>query len=157
MIKPVFLISAATLVLAWVPAKAQSSAPEEKTAAAVLAADDAWGAAEVRGDATFVDWLLIPDYRSVNPNGTVTAKAKIVAGAKARSGSSKAADMAVSVAAWKAAHPMRGDVVLFGDTAVLNWISIRPGAGEPVSSCDVFVYRTGHWHAIYSQHSTASV
>lgn len=155
MIKPVFLFSAATLMLAWVPARVLASPPEEKTAAAVLAADDAWGAAEVRGDAAFVDWLLMPDYRSVNPNGTVTPKAKIVDGAKSRSGS-KAAEMAVSVAAWKVAHPMRGDVALFGDTAVLTWISIRSDAGEPVSSCDVFVYRAGHWHAIYSQHSTAS-
>ena len=133
---------------------AASQPVELKTAAAVLAADDAWGAAESRGDADFVEWLLMPDYRSVGPTGKSTLKVAIVAGARARSGSTTSA---ATIAEWKAAHPLRGDVTLYGDTAVLTWISTQPIASEAVSSCDVFVYRTGHWHAIYSQHSMASV
>lgn len=121
--------------------------------AAVLAADHAWGAAEARGDAAFVDRLLMPGYRSVGPAGQTTLKAAIVARARARAGSPTAA---ATIAAWKAAHPLRGDVAIFGDTAVLTWVSTKAGSGEPVSSCDIFVYRDGHWRAIYSQHSDAA-
>ena len=128
-------------------------AAEPRTAGAVRAADDAWGMAEVRGDASFVDELLLPEYRSVGPAGAVTTKATIVDHARTRGPS---ADMAANVAAWRAAHPTRADVVIVGDTAVLTWVLIRPGAGEPVSSCDIFVYRDGRWRALYSQHSVAS-
>ena len=63
--------------------------------------------------------------------------------------------MAAKVVAWKAAHPLRGDVKIVGDTAVLTWVSTKPSSGEPISSCDIFVYRDGHWHGVYSQHSSA--
>ena len=147
--------SAVLIALALATSAIAASRPvEPRTAAAVLAVDDAWGAAEARGDADFVDRLLMPDYRSVGPTGTATPKAAIVEGARSRSGSPMAA---ATIAEWKAAHPLRGDVALYGDTAVLTWISTKPAAGEPISSCDIFVYRDGHWHAIYSQHSAASV
>lgn len=128
-------------------------AAEARTPAAVRAADDAWGAAEVRGDAAFVERLLLPDYRSIGPAGLVTTKETIVEHTRARGAS---AAMAAEVAAWKATHPTRADVVIVGDTAVLTWVSTRPEAGEPVSSCDVFVYHDGRWRALYSQHSGAS-
>lgn len=139
------------------PLNADASSTEPKTAAAVLAADEAWGAAEARGDADFVDWLLWPGYVSVGAAGKVTPKSTIVAGARARhSSASAAAKMADADAAWRAAHPVRGEVSLHGSTAVLTWILVKPGSGEPVSSSDIFVYRGGHWHAIYSQHTSAS-
>ncbi len=79
-------------------------------------------------------------------------KAKIVGGTRARGPSKAYAD---SVAAWKAAHPTRGDVTLNGDTAIVVWTAIGPDGTGPVRSCDVFVYRAGRWRALYSQHTTA--
>ena len=128
-------------------------AAEARTAQAVIAADKAWGAAESRGDTTFVDHLLLPGYQSVGASGTSTPKDKILSSTIAHRGSKTAE---ADVAAWKAAHPVRSEVRIFGDTAVLTWISTKPDAGDVISSCDVFVYRDGHWHAIYFQHSSAS-
>lgn len=124
---------------------------EPRNSAAVVAADEAWGDAETRGDYAFVDWLLMPGYQSVSPSGHATAKAAIVAGAK-RSHDDPAASTAKAVA-WKAAHPVRAEVAIHGDSAVLTWVSVKPGSEGLVSSCDVFVYRDGHWHPVYSQHS----
>jgi hypothetical protein len=143
----------ATLTLVAAGLSAASPAIEPRTAAAVQAADDAWGAAEGRGDAAFVDELLLPGYVSVGPAGKVTTKAAIVDGARKRGPS---ATMAAQIAAWKAAHPSRAEVTIVGDTAILRRLLTKPGLGEPVSSSDTFVYRGGHWRAIYSQHTTAS-
>jgi hypothetical protein len=150
-------LSLACLVVASVPALAAKAAipaaPDAKTAAAVQASDDAWGAAEEKGDAAFVDWLLLPAYQSVGADGKATAKALIVSHARAHK-DPKA--RAAQVAAWKASHPSRATVTLFGDTAVLTWISTKPGAVGAIYSCDIFVYRDAHWHGIYSQHTSAS-
>lgn len=127
--------------------------PEPRTPAAVLAADEAWSKAERDGDAAYVGWLLDPEYQSVGRDGRATGKAAIVANAASHAGSS---GYAARVDEWKAQHPLRADVRIAGDTAVLTWLSLKPSAGEPVSSSDVFVRRDGHWHAVYSQHSDAS-
>lgn len=144
--------SIALLILA---AAAPAIASEPKTAAAVIAADDAWLHAEVSGDGDFLDRLLLPEYVSIGSDGKVTGKAKIVANARARTDDAKE-KLAAVIYAWKAAHPTRADVTIIGDTAILTWVLAKPGDAEPVSSCDIFVYRDGQWHAIYSQHSTAS-
>jgi hypothetical protein len=136
-----------------IAASTPALAPEPRTPEAVLAADDAWGEAELAGDTKFLDQLLLLEYRSVGQDGRVTDKAKIVAHARMHSGS---AEQAAKVAAWKAAHPTRGEVTIFGDTAVLRWVLLKPESGDPVSSSDIFVYRGDHWHAIYSQHTSAS-
>jgi hypothetical protein len=128
------------------------TAPDARTAAAVQAADDAWGTAETSGDADYVDWLLLPGYRSIGKAGSTTDKMAIVARTRQNKGS---AAQAAAVAAWKAAHPIKAKVTLFGDTAVLNWVSADDRSTESVFSCDIFVYRDGHWHAIYSQHTAA--
>ena len=122
---------------------------DAKTEVAVLAADDAWGEAEISGDAAFVDDLLLPDYRSVSGDGKTLDKAAIVAGARRQTGSPEAR---AKVAAWKSAHPSRGEVKLFGDTAILTWVSTAPDSTGLIHSCDIFVYRAGRWRAIYSQH-----
>ena len=127
--------------------------PEAKTVEAVLAADDRWLNAEVTGDVAALDQLLLADYRSVGVDGKVTDKAKILERVRQTGGSP---DLAAKVAAWKASHPTRGEVSIAGDTAVLRWVLVKPEAGDPVSSSDIFVYRDGHWRAIYSQHSSAS-
>ena len=125
---------------------------EPHTAAAVLAADEAWTKAEIRGDGDFVDGLLLPEYRSISHNGMIATKAAIVAKARARGPGS---DFGKMVAAYKATHPSRGDVTINGDTAILAWVSLVADKGEPVASCDIFVYRDGRWRALYSQHTIA--
>jgi hypothetical protein len=150
-------ISLLGLIAAGVPALAARAAiptvADAKTAAAVQAADDAWGAAEENGDAAFVDWLLLPGYRSVGTEGKATDKALIVA----RTGAHKDPQArAAQVAAWKASHPSRAAVTLYGDTAILTWVSTRLGGTEAVYSCDIFTYRDGHWHGVYSQHTAAA-
>jgi hypothetical protein len=127
---------------------------EARTSAKVLEVDHAWTDAEINGDAAFVDALLLPEYRSIGPDGKITDKAAIVAHARARGPHS---DFGKLVADYKATHPTRGDVVIDGDTAVLNWVSLAPGKGEPIASCDIFVYRHGRWRALYSQHTTAEM
>ena len=131
-----------------------SPASEPRTAAAVLAADEGWTAAEIRGDADFVDALLLPEYRSIGTDGKIASKAAIVASSRARGPHS---DFGKIVADYKSTHPTRGDVTINGDTAVLTWVSLVPGKGEPIASCDIFLYRAGRWRAFYSQHSTAEM
>lgn len=127
-------------------------APEPRTAAAVLAADNAWGDAETRGDVAFVDALLADGYRTIGHDGKVRTKADVLAGTRARGGTPQ---RAAEVAAWRAQHPTKGEVALFGDTAVLTWVTAGTTNPAMVMSCDIFVYRGGRWHAIYSQHSDA--
>jgi hypothetical protein len=130
-------------------------AAEPRSEAAVIAADDSWLQAEVAGDGDYLDALLLPGYVSIGANGKVTAKADLVSHARSRNADAKA-KLAEQVAAWKAAHPTRVEVTIAGDTAILKWVLVKPEAGNPVSSCDIFVYRDGRWHALYSQHSTAA-
>jgi hypothetical protein len=141
---------AAMIFCVLILAAAPAGAAEPKTAAAVKAVDDAWGDAEAKGDAAFVDQLLLPNYRSIGNTGKATTKETIVE----HTTKQRAPDYAKKVADWKAQHPSRADVRLFGDTAVVNWTSTAPDAA--VFSSDIFVYRDGHWRAIYSQHTGAA-
>ena len=127
----------------------QPKAPEPRTAAAVIADDDAWGHAEQTGDAAFVDALLLPQYRSIDAAGKTHDKATIVASAKA------SPQRDAMFASWKAAHPSLTSVEIEGDTAVLTFTLNKPGTPAAIMSCDIFVYRDGHWRALYSQHTTA--
>lgn len=146
-------VAAALVAIAGTPAFAWGH-NEPRTAVAVLMADQQWTAAEIRGDAAFVDALLLPEYRSIGRDGKVADKAAIVASSRKRGPHS---DFGKMVADYKATHPTRGDVTIDGDTAILTWISLTRGKGEPVASCDIFVYRSGRWRALYSQHSTAEI
>jgi hypothetical protein len=125
---------------------------EPHTVAAVIAADDAWLQAEMRGDGDYLDQLLMPEYRSVGVSGKATTKAQLVANARKR-GADPA--LAEQITAWKAAHPSHAEVDLNGDTAVLRWQLDGDKAGL-TSSSDIFVYSDGHWRAVYSQHTSAS-
>jgi hypothetical protein len=127
---------------------------EPKTEAAVLEADEAWGEAEQKGNADFVDRLLLPGYRSVSAAGIVTGKDVIVEHTRKQGGSP---ERAAKIKAWKAAHPLRAEVKIAGDTAILSWISAKPETADAISSCDIFVYTDGHWRAIYSQHTQVSL
>jgi hypothetical protein len=129
---------------------AASAGPDAREA--VIAADKAWGLAEQRGDAAFVDALLLPGYRSVGPDGRVHDKAAILAHTRQNAGSDAAAKR---VAAWNANHPSEMTVVISGDTAILTFSPRASAAGPPVLSSDVFARVDGRWRPLYSQHSTA--
>jgi hypothetical protein len=51
-------------------------------------------------------------------------------------------------------HPSDMAVTINGDTAVLTFTTVTD-AKKLIRSCDIFVYRGGHWHAFYSQHTDA--
>ena len=149
---PRVLSAVAVLVLPLSAFAAPSSKPQPKTAAAVIAAEDGWEKAEVTGDVAYVDSLLLPDYRSVSADGSVHNKAAILANAKNNLGSP---DHAAKVAKWQAAHPMDTAAVIQGDTAIVTFHLKPLGPEKGIMSSDVFVYRDGEWHAIYSQHTDA--
>jgi Domain of unknown function (DUF4440) len=129
--------------------------PEPHTASAVIQADEAWGDAEAAGNSTFVNNLLLPEYRSVGNDGHTTLKSKILEGTRKRAESAATlAAYATEIAAWKIAHPSHAEVTLAGDTAVLRWM-VDGSPTTITSSCDVFVYRNGRWRALYSQHTGA--
>ena len=131
---------------------APSLKPQPKTQATVIAADDGWQKAEETGDVAYVDNLLLPDYRSVSADGSVHDKAAILANTKKNIGST---DHAAKVAQWKAAHPTGKAVMIHGETAIVTFYLKPLGPEKGIMSSDIFVYREGQWHAIYSQHTDA--
>lgn len=133
-------------------ALAAPATPQPKTAAAVIATDDGWSKAEETGDVAYVDNLLLPEYRSVNADGSVHDKAAILASTKRNIGSP---DQAAKVAKWLAAHPMDTAAVIQGDIAILTFHLKTQTPEKGIMSSDIFVYRDGQWHAIYSQHTDA--
>jgi hypothetical protein len=120
-----------------------------KTSAAVIAVDKHWGEAELAGDNAYLDELLLPQYRTVDPSGVAHGKSR---------GARKPATPQEQARAkhWLATHAIEANVVISGDTAVLTWYDPSLGPERGVRSCDIFVYQGGHWHALYSQHSDAS-
>ena len=48
-------------------------------------------------------------------------------------------------------------VVITGDMAVLTFTLNKPDTPKRVMSSDIFVYREGRWHALYSQHTAAGI
>jgi len=144
------VLSAAALLS--LPLAAVAARPQPKTAAAVIAADNGWDRAENTGDVAYVDNLLLPDYRSVSADGSVHTKADILANAKSNIGSP---EHAAKVAKWQAAHPMDTAAVIQGDTAIVTFHLKPLGPEKGIMSSDIFVYRDGEWHAIYSQHTDA--
>jgi hypothetical protein len=133
------------------PLQAQR-APEPRTTAAVIADDHGWSKAEEKGDLQFLDALLMPEYRSVNSDGKWADKAAILRGASKRVHDPSSA---AKVQAWEATHPTLTSAVVHGDLAILTFSLDKGPDPKPVMSCDIFVYRDGHWRALYSQHTGA--
>ena len=144
-----FIASVVCLPLSLLAASTKS---QPKTAAAVIAADEGWSKAEETGDVAYVENLLLPDYRSVNADGSVHDKAAILANTKKHAGSQ---DYAAKVAQWEAAHPMDTAALIQGDTAILTFRLKSLAEDKGIMSSDIFVYRDGEWRAIYSQHTDA--
>jgi hypothetical protein len=148
----VVLSAAATLFVPLCALAASPTKPQPRTEAAVIAADDGWEKAEESGDVAYVDNLLLSDYRSVSADGSVHNKSAILANTKKNIGSP---DHAAKVAQWQAAHPMETAAVIQGDTAIVTFHLKPAGAEKGIMLSDIFVYRGGQWHAIYSQHTDA--
>lgn len=149
--------SAASILLAaagmFVSTEAMSqTAPEAHTAAAVIAVDEQWSNAEDTGDANYLSALLLPEYRSISSDGSTHDRATIVAHALK---SANRADSAAKAENWRAGHPYLPVVEINGDVAIVTFVLQRGVDPKPVMSCDVFVYREGHWRALYSQHTEA--
>jgi hypothetical protein len=99
------------------------------------------------------DALLLPDYRSVNVDGSSNDKAAILALARKNASSTK---RATADEEWRVTHPYLMSVKIIGDTAVLTVTLNKSDSPRRIMSCDIFVYCEGHWRALYSQHSTAA-
>lgn len=136
---------------------AQDSAPmaadeTQQTEAGVMAVDNHWTLAELTGDTAWLDQMLLPEYRSVNNDGTAHDKATIVAGAAKRKGTSL--DKAkLKWATYQKEHPYSSAVAMHGNTAIVSFYDTALGPQRGVKSSDVFIYVDGHWHALYSQHT----
>lgn len=133
-------------------AHAQAS-PVDETAhskAAVLAVEDHWLRAEGTGDAAWLEQMLLPAYRSVSVDGSVHDRNAIVAHARKNQGSDRGMR---EIEAYLKAHPSGSTVVIDGDLAIVSFYDPAVGP-KRLRSSDLFLYRDGHWHAIYSQHST---
>jgi hypothetical protein len=133
--------------------RTQSPSKEPHTEAAVIADDVAWGNAEDSGNVAYVDALLLPEYRSISPGGSIHNKADILESTR----KSTIVNRAAKVEKWKATHPYVTAVKIVGDTAVLTFSLDKQDTQKPVMSCDIFVYLDGHWRALYSQHTEAGM
>lgn len=149
-------ITAATLAAFLVSASglAQQPSPDEtqRTAAGAIATTQHWLDAEVHGDVSYIDDLLLPEYRSVDGGGIAHPKAAIVASTGRNRGSDAKAR---EVAAYLQAHPHGTRVTIQDNTAVVTYYAQALGADRGVQSTDILVYRAGRWHALYSQHVAA--
>lgn len=124
-----------------------------RTAAAVTAVDHHWMEAEINGDTSWLNRMLLPEYRSIGSSGRATSRAAILAHAAKNRHSDK---MKRKVEAWLKTHPTKSTVVIHGNTAIISFYDPTRGAQKGVLSSDIFVYEGGHWHALYSQHSKIS-
>ena len=147
-----YVLSAACILSVPSSVLAARATPQPKTAAAVMAADDGWLKAEETGDTAYIDNLLLPEYRSVNADGSVHDKAAILASTRKNAGSTA---RSVADEKWLAAHPMGTTALIQGDTAIVTFYLKPLGPEKGIMSSDIFVYRDGEWHAIYSQHTDA--
>jgi hypothetical protein len=125
---------------------------EPKTTAAVTADDEQWAKAETSGDSEYVDALLLPSYRSISSDGRTHDKKAILAQTVLNKNTNEGKG---HVEAWQASHPNLTSVEINGDVAILTFASLKGSEPHLIFSCDIFVYREGHWRALYSQHTEA--
>ena len=141
---PTWIVALPATATAGTHAKVEETA---RTPAAVIAVDDHWLEAEMSGDTVWLDAMLMSDYRSISAEGKVLDKPRLLANAEKYRGSDT---MRKKVDAWLKRHPTRKSVVMHDDLAILSFSD--PATGN-VRSSDVFVYKDGGWHALYSQHA----
>jgi len=111
--------------------------------------------AEASGDIAYLDALLLPEYRSINSDGSAHDKAAILAVPQDRQFTGKSGRESGRGRQVARAHPHLTSVQITGDTAIRTSTVDGPDATKRVMSCDIYVYREGHWRALYSQHTEA--
>jgi hypothetical protein len=131
---------------------ASDAVVEPHTEAAVLAADDDWLAAELRGDLKALDARLMPTYRDVTPEGKVHTKQQLLAGV-AKHPDKVTTPPLQAATDYRAHHPVIEHVLIEGDTALLQFESTKPEEQGVIRSVDVFVYQDGRWRGLYSSHN----
>ncbi|GLQ88172.1 nuclear transport factor 2 family protein [Dyella flagellata] len=125
----------------------------QHTAAAILAVDQHWSIAEMTGDGAWLADMLMPDYRTVSNDGSAHDKQALLAG-MAKHKPVTRAEATLKLAAYEKEHHIGSSVTIHGDMAVVSFYDTALGMLKGVTSADVFVYQDGHWHALYSQHTS---
>lgn len=146
-VRPTIALVAALSIASVVPAVAAAretairvgGQTSDQDRAAVIAAENGWEAAEVKGDVAFLDALLAPDYVSVSSNGNVYNKEQIKRGAQQQAARDPNAQPALMDAS--------STIDIYGDLALVHH------HGKQSISVDILQRRNGHWIAVYSQHS----
>lgn len=121
----------------------------------VMAVENHWSIAELSGNTGWLEQMLQPGYRSVNNDGSVHDKQAIIAGAAKRAGTD-VTKAQLEFANYQKEHPYGSAVLIQGDTAVVSFYDPTLGPQKGIKSADMFVYADGHWHALYSQHTSLS-
>lgn len=122
-----------------------------KTAPAVIAVDHHWSRAEENGNTSWLGAMLMPEYRTVEPDGKVGTKSMLLAAAAKHGATAGMREQnRKQDAAWRNAHPIKTSAVIEGDTALLTFSDPKTGH---IRSSDLFVYKDGRWHALYSSHN----
>ena len=116
------------------------------TSTAVIAVDDHWSLAEMRGNTAWLRSLLLPGYRSIRADGSVWNKKTLLTHAAKNRGHGP--EQLKAFDAWLKTHPMNESVTIQGDVAVLSFSDPKTGH---VRLSNVFVHEEGRWHALYSQ------
>ncbi|GLQ95758.1 nuclear transport factor 2 family protein [Dyella mobilis] len=132
------------------------NAPSDETQhseAAVMAVDQHWSIAELSGNTAWLDQMLLPEYRSIGDTGMAHDKQAIIANAATRKGTDLAKAQQ-QMETYRQEHPYGSAVTIRGDTAVVTFYDLKLGPQKGVRSSDIFVYVDGHWHAMYSQHTS---
>jgi membrane-bound inhibitor of C-type lysozyme len=141
------LFSMATCLLMG-PVQAQDSmsgaaVETQRTESSVIATVDHWSLAEMAGDTAYLEQMLLPQYESVNDDGSAHSKAQIVAGAAKRS-STDIATANSKLATYRKAHPYSSNVAIHDNTAVVTYYDPAQGAQKGIKSADIFIYADGH-------------
>lgn len=116
------------------------------TSRAVIAVDDHWSRAELRGDTAWLRSLLLPSYRSIRADGSAWNKGMLLAHAAKNRGHGP--ERLKAFDAWLKTHPMNESVIIHGDVAMLSFSDPKT---DDVRLSNVFVHEKGQWHALYSQ------
>jgi hypothetical protein len=124
----------------------------QRTEAGVMAVDNHWSIAELSGDTGWLEQMLLPEYRSVNNDGTAHSKDAIIAGAAKRKGTDLAKAQ-LTFATYQKEHPYSSAVLMHDNTAIVSFYDPTLGPQKGIKGSDIFVYLDGHWHALYSQHT----
>ena len=116
------------------------------TPQAVIAVDDHWSVAELRGNTTWLRSLLLPNYRSVRADGSVWDKETLLAQALKNRGHGP--EKLKAFHAWLKTHPMNESVIVHDHVAILSFSDPKTGH---VRLANVFVHEKGRWYALYSR------